>query len=237
MKLVEYSKKILDYIFPYKCPLCAEFTLKNDGFCPTCWAKLNFISKPYCKICGFKFGISCIEEVLCGSCIARPPKFDNARSLFKFDEHSKKLVHHFKYYDKTELGKIFASLIWRRYGEEFAKIDFIVPVPMHKLKRLFRMYNQAQILGLYISKVSGKSMIPDLLVKFKWTKSQTSLRAKERKKNLSGSLRINPKYSVGGKKILLVDDVRTTGATLSECSQILKKAGAESVSIVTIASS
>lgn len=226
---------IINFILPPRCLSCAEMTISDRDFCANCWKNLNFITKPYCIICGYKFNISILEEMKCGKCLQTKPAYTLARSLIKFDEYSKKIIHAFKYKDKTILAKTFTRLLYNHYHQEFCYADLIVPVPMNRFKRLFRMYNPAFILALEISKIMNITMVPDMLIKTKWTKAQTYLSKNEREKNLSGSLIFNKKYQITDKKILLVDDVFTTGTTINKCSKILKAAGAQEIYVMTIA--
>lgn len=225
---------ITNFILPHRCISCSELTEQGDGLCARCFGKLNFISSPYCKICGFPFEFDMEEKYECGKCISEPPKYDLARSLFNFDPYSKKLIHGFKYNDQTSNAKLFSKLLFSRYKEDFKDIDLIVPVPMNRFKRIFRNYNPPQILGKQLEKLLSRKQVPDLLIKSKWTKPQTRLSQSQRKENLSGSLQINKKYNIKNKVILLVDDVRTTGVTSNTCSSILKRAGAKSVKLITI---
>ncbi len=129
---------------------------------------------------------------------------------------------------------MFAKLIVARYKKEIQEVDLVIPVPMHRIKRIFRQYNSAQILAKDISDLLKIPMVPDVLIKTKWTKPQTKLSKYEREKNLSGSLVFNMKRIVKGMKILLIDDVRTTGTTCNTCARLLKTAGATSVKLVTV---
>lgn len=225
---------IANFILPHRCVSCSELTEWGDGLCSSCFAKLNFISSPYCQICGFPFEFEMEEKYECGKCIANPPKYTLARSLFNFDSYSKKLIHGFKYNDQTSNAKLFSKLLYSRYKQDFDDVDFIAPVPMNRFKRIFRNYNPPQILGEQLAKRFNKAQIPDLLIKSKWTKPQTRLSQNQRKKNLVGSLHFNKKYNIKDKIILLVDDVRTTGVTSNSCSSILRNAGAKSVKLLTI---
>ena len=226
---------LFDYILPPCCLSCSELTANSKGFCATCWHKLNFIAKPYCISCGQKLNISIFEDMECAKYLHKKPVYNIARSLVKFDEHSKKVIHAFKYQDKTGLAKVFAKLMTERYGLELSKADLIAPVPMHKLKRLFRLYNQSHILAKEIATLLKKPLKSDLLIKAKWTKPQASLPKSAREKNLSGSLKFNTKYLIEGKNIILVDDVITTGTTVKQCTKLLKNAGANDVYILAIA--
>lgn len=231
-KIYQY---IIDYILPCRCPSCAEITDSNEDFCSKCWKKLNFITKPYCSICGRQFNISILEGMKCGKCLQSYHYYDWSRSLVKFDEYSKKIIHTFKYKDKTSLAETFTKLLYNQYSHELHNIDLIIPVPMNRFKRLFRMYNPALLLVLEMNKIINTTMIPDILIKTKWTKAQTYLSKNEREKNLAGSIIINKKYQIQGKRILLLDDVVTTGTTINKCAKILKAAGAKHVSVMTIA--
>ena len=182
-----------------------------------------------------QFEISLSEDMSCGRCIARPPSFDFARSLLKFDKNSKQLIHAFKYHDKIELAKFFSQLLYKTYCNQIGNIDYIIPVPMHRIKRLLRMYNQADLLCKEIAMRAGKLRVPDLLIKTKWTKSQVYLSKRARKENLRNTIKLNPKYDVRDKVILIIDDVVTTGSTLDYCSKLLKNAGAKSVIALTVA--
>jgi ComF family protein len=225
---------IVNYVFPYRCSACSELTDQKDGVCAKCFQKLNFIADPYCNICGTPFDFTIKEQMICGKCISFPPPYDLSRSLFKFDEQSKKLVHAFKYNDRTTYAKMFARLLVMRYGSVIEDIDIIVPVPMHRFKRIFRNYNSSQILAHEIAKIIKKPMLPEMLIKQKWTRPQTGLSRVGRSKNLVGSIRIGDQTKLQDKVVLLVDDVKTTGATSSLCSRLLKKAGARAVKLVTI---
>lgn len=225
---------VSDFVLPHRCISCSELTDQSDGLCSKCFSKLNFISSPYCKICGFPFEFDMEGQYECAKCISEPPKYELARSLFKFDPYSKKIIHAFKYNDQTSSAKLFAKLLFARYKDDFKDIDLIVPVPMNRLKRIFRNYNPPQLLGKELTKFFKREQVADLLIKSKWTKPQTRLSRKQRKENLNGSLHINKKYDVKNKVILLVDDVRTTGVTSNTCSSILKKSGAKSVKLLTI---
>lgn len=218
---------------PPRCVDCNCITSIDHVLCHECWPKYKFIDEYFCKKCGRGFDIDIDSE--CLDCIKKPPYFDISRSLFKYDDNSKKIIHHFKYHDKTSLSIFFARTLYRRYKDLIDDSDIITYVPMHRFKRIFRLYNQAFILAKEISKISKTPILPDLLVKHKYTKPQTSLSRTKRKKNLIGSISANEKYDISKKKLLLIDDVITTGETINLCAKILKGNGAEKVTILSIA--
>jgi len=236
--ILYWIKNFLQVVFPPKCLSCYELVSGEiKGLCSSCHAKIMFISDACCHICGKAFGIDLSQGVVCASCLVQPPIYDCSRSLIKFDLGSKNIIHALKYYDKTILIKFFASLLHSRFHSIIEDADYIVFVPMHKWKRIMRMYNHAHLLSLYLSKISKRPMIKDLLIKVKLTKSQTGLSKKDREKNLKNSIVMNGKNKklIKGKKLLLVDDVLTTGSTINLCSKLLKKAGAEKIYVLTIA--
>jgi len=234
--LYKIGRHILDYILPQRCFSCSELSQDSGGFCGKCWSDLDFITDPLCEVCGRKFTLDLEHNQTCLACIKSRPSYDNARAIFKFDDNSKNLIHAFKYYDKTILARKFAEMMSARYSNQMIDADLIVPVPMHKIKRLMRMYNQAGILALELSRAIQKPIAQDVLVKRKWTSPQTLLSYKARLKNISGSILVKNEHAIRGKKIILVDDVMTTGTTVSLCSSELKKAGAAAVFVACIAS-
>jgi ComF family protein len=226
----------INFILPYRCISCSEILADNNSLCAKCFSNLHFITQPLCHHCGVDFAFPIEGKILCGKCIFAPPKYDCARSLLKFNEHSKKLIHRFKYNDHTAFGKIFARHIIARYRTDIEGNDVIIPVPMNKYKRLFRQYNPPQILAQYLAELSAIPMLADALIKTKWTKGQTYLTRRKRQKNLQGSIITNKVHALKGLKIILVDDVKTTGSTAEYCAKQLKKAGASKVTLITICS-
>ncbi len=166
--------------------------------------------------------------------MSQKPIYDMARGVLKFDEESKKLIHHFKYYDKTTLAKIFALNMLNQYSSIIQQSDLIIPVPMHRFKRMLRFYNHAFILAKELASIAHKSVLSDVLIKSKWTKSQAKLSKKERDVNLANSFELQNTHLIKNKKILLIDDVLTTSATANACSKLLKK-HAQSVSVLVVA--
>jgi ComF family protein len=228
-------KQGLNFLYPPTCLVCRENSLEDNLLCHKCWSKFQFISSPYCASCGCPFSFEVSRDALCGKCIASPPKYDAARHLFKYEYLSKKLIFALKYNDQTYLAKIFAELLFKKYNTEIIKYDLIVPVPMHWLKRIFRMYNQASLLAIEISKCSNIQIKHDILIKNKWTKAQSSLRREARQNNLRGSIQVDNANFLKGKNIILVDDVLTTGATVRECCNQLRKNGAKNILVLTVA--
>jgi ComF family protein len=203
--------------------------------CPECWKKIKWIGDPKCKICGAPFEID--VDLMCAKCAKEKPRFDKAVAAFEYDDFSKGMILKFKHGDTTFFGPQLAAWLYRASVDAIKNADIIVPVPIRFFKRLKRKYNQSELLAQELSKLSGIPYEPRILRKEKSTPQQEGLSRTARLKNVVGSFGIAEKYSglLKGKVVVLVDDVLTTGATVNECSKILKKRGAEKVIVLTVA--
>jgi ComF family protein len=229
-------QQLINYIFPARCLSCSEYIDNSANFCSNCWNKFHFIKEPYCSICSYQFeNIFTCQNQICLACQKSPPNYDFARCLLKYDESNKKLIHNFKYYDKTIIAKPIAKILVSRYMDDIGEIDIIIPAPMNKLKRLNRLYNHAQTLADEVGSLLEKKVRSDILVKVKHTKPQSILSKQNRMKNLVGSIEIQHNLEILDKRILFVDDIMTTGSTASLCAGLLKKAGAKQVIVLCIA--
>lgn len=233
---MSYFKKILNIFFPLKCIVCDTYETETY-VCSSCWSKINFITKPYCKICSFPFLYEEDDDAICGSCVAKHPSFKKLTYLMKYDQHSKKIIHRFKYQDKLEILNYLTNLMCTSLKDTKDKIDFVAPVPMHKLKIINRGYNQSALLASKLAKKLNKEYLPDLLIKLKNSKPQMGLSKKEREKNVKNTIRINNKLicKIHNKNILLVDDVITTGSTIKECCKILQQNSCNEIYISALA--
>ena len=223
------------YLLPNCCLICNE-ALQIDGcFCSKCWPTLGFVGDAICKICCKEFTIDIGDlHNICAKCMIKPPIYDESRALMKFTPNSQKLIHQFKYYNSPWLAKVFAKLIMARYNPWIKSFDTIIAIPMHKLKRLMRGYNQAQILAKELGCMSNVTLLNNVLTKKRITKSQTTLSKKKRMENLENSFAINNVDSIKGKNILLVDDVITTGSTANLCASLLKENSVGKVAIISV---
>jgi ComF family protein len=224
---------VVIYLMPPKCLACRDLIWGKGGLCSICWQKCTFIKDICCITCG-RFARH--QGLICGFCIKDRPHYECARSLINFNFVSKGFIHDLKYRDRTDLIHFFAKLLAGTYADFIKEVDLIIPVPMHYLRRIMRSYNQAHILAFSLARYTNKPFAPFILKKSRFTSPQTLMNKKERKQNLKNSFSIANAEELIGKKILLVDDVMTTGSTVNICSQALKKAGAKSVRVLTIAS-
>lgn len=218
------------------CLICNKI-ISSGYFCVEDFNKLQFIGKPSCGICGHPFEFEVDKNMLCGACIAQKPKYNKAISILKYDEFSRGFIFQFKYGDKINLSKFFASLMFSGSKEFIEDIDFITPVALHKKRLRKRKYNHSALLAKDFAKFSKLPLIIDLLIRHKNTKPQSSLSKKARKRNIQGAFKFNDKYlkRVQGKNILIIDDIITTGVTIDNYCKILRKAKVGKIYVLTLA--
>jgi ComF family protein len=214
-----------------KCGLLLE---SKEGLCASCWSTIPFISKPYCFCCGLPFDFEIEDKALCGVCNQENIPYKTARSVFSYTNESKELILKFKHTDSTHSAPVFAS--WMARCLEDIESPLCVPVPLHWTRLFMRTYNQAALLAQEIAKQKGWTYAPSLLIRNRRTPSQGHLAKKERIKNVQHVFRVSEtkKEHLSGKTILLIDDVFTTGATVSACTLALLKAGARDVHVLTL---
>lgn len=177
-------------------------------------------------------------QPLCGSCLKKKPSYDKLLAVFRYNHLIKKVIKNFKYNDSTYLAKKLAKIIWQQQKDEIMNSDLILAMPIHKNKLKIRKFNQCALLTNELVKLSGKSFVPyNTILKVKDTEAQNRLNKKERISNQKKAFLVNQKYRslIKNKRILLIDDVITSGSTIENCSKELKKRGAQSVTAITIA--
>lgn len=212
---------ILDLIFPIHCYICDEI-VASEGLCPSCWKKIEFLTPSRCDCCGFPFQGNI--KGLCGKCIKEKPPIDKLCACIKYNSKSTGLMMKFKNFAQSEILDFFMPLIAREM--DGVGIDCVVPVPLHWTRQLWRGYNQAAIIAKKVAEELYKPYLPYGLKRIRFTKPNVQKRD-ERKSKVARAFLATENFK--GQRILLVDDVYTTGATMRECAKMLKKAGAESV--------
>ena len=233
----QIGARAIDAVLPPRCLNCDEIVEKNGSLCSTCWEAVDFISQPFCVRCGIPFEFEADLGTVCGACSAKPPDFDQARSVMRYGDRSRGLILRFKHADRTEGAVAFANWMARAGGELLSNCDLIVPVPLHWARLFKRRYNQAALLANILGQSSGRRVAPRLLQRVKATPSQGRLSRTSRERNVASAFRVHPSATeeLRGRRVLLVDDVFTTGATVSACSRALKRAGADGVDVLVLA--
>ena len=236
--ILSFLKKLIQFFFPERCVGCGEL-LKEDTplFCNNCFLTLKAINPPFCYKCGYPFPGYVKVSHLCGECIKEKRYFDFARSCFSYEGLIREAIQKFKFNGKVFIGLKFADIMFSRTSYFFEKRDWdlIIPVPVHINKLRKREFNQAQVLASKIAFYLGIPYLRYLLIKKINNPSQFSLKREDRIKNVKGVFDIVHPKKIKEKKLLLIDDVMTTGATVNECAKILKRYGAKRVDVFTIA--
>lgn len=231
-------KLVINTLLPPRCIYCGQIVKSEHTLCTPCFQQIRFITQPYCKVCGLPFETQSefSGKMLCPDCASKKRMTRMNRAAIVYDEFSKKALLAFKFSDKPENAKLFAKWLKTAGKDIFdAGVDIIVPVPL-SYKRLFRRhYNQSAVLALELSKLTGVKADVFCLQKPHHTKPQSVLDANARLKNIKNAFKLKKGATVEGKRVLLVDDIMTTGATLAECAKVLLKAGAASVDTLTVA--
>lgn len=232
--------KLLDLlVFPSFCLLCAA-PLGRPGeraVCRGCLDGLVPYEGPACLCCG-RFFDSAGGDHLCRRCLERPPEFSIHRSCGRYDGVLKDVVLLYKYRRVSMLSRVLADFAGRALAgreEIWSGVDRLVPVPLHRIRRKERGFNQAQLLTRELARTRGIEALENCLIKTKNVLPQTTLRAGERETNTRGAYSVKRARRLAGKVVLLVDDVFTTGSTLRECSRVLRLAGAADVRALTLA--
>lgn len=228
-----YAELGLDILFPPRCLNCRGPVDRSGVLCGTCWSAIGFIGLPHCAACGRPFDFDPGAGARCGACLRHPPAFDRARAVFVYDDASRGLILGFKHADRTHAAPAFAQWMARAGGELLATADRLVPVPLHWTRLFKRRFNQAALLAQELGKQSGVAMLPQGLKRMRRTPSQGHLSAAERWRNLAGAFRAPRRLD--GLRIVLVDDVLTSGATVEACAKALRAAGASAVDVLTLA--
>ena len=230
-------RRASDFLFPPACPGCGRVMAEHGALCQACWRDVAFIERPYCEALGTPFSHDLGAGFLSAEAIANPPVFDRLRAVCTFDGTARALVHGLKYRDRTELTPMMAHWMARAGAELIADCDVIVPVPLHRWRLVSRRFNQAADLARALEGETGRPMLANALRRKRRTAQQVGLGKAAREANMKGAFDVTAqgKSELIGKRVLLIDDVYTTGATVSAATRALKRAGAAKVDVLTFA--
>jgi ComF family protein len=232
---------LLDLLFPPRCGACGIAVGPGSGgrLCEQCSTEVSYLGSPICTCCGAPLSADGgREDRFCRFCLASRPAFDRARSLLHYRPPLSRLLHRFKFQGDTAAGACLSGLVAHGQFNQMSVAqgcELIIPVPLHRSRLRARGMNQSLVLARLIFRSSAEKIRPSVLIRIKNTRSQTDLSGDERRQNLRGVFAVNPKKAVAGKRILLVDDVFTTGTTVDECAKTLKKQHAAEILVWTLA--
>lgn len=227
----------LDALLPPRCLACGALTGADAALCAGCWNKLAFIEAPLCACCGRPFEFELETGALCAACIHSRPVFERARAVFRYDDASRPLVLGFKHGDRTDSAPALAQWLARAGRELIEDADAIVPVPLHWWRLFRRHYNQAAMLANELGRITDRPVLADVVRRRRATPSQGRLSARARRRNVAGAFAMVPGQTgaIRSRRVLLVDDVLTTGATAEAVAETLLEAGAHAVDLLVVA--
>jgi ComF family protein len=229
----------LDILYPPACLACRKATAAHHALCPACWGETRFIERPYCERLGTPFAQDMrAPGLISPEAMADPPVFGRARAVVRYDDGpARRLVHRLKYSDRLELARPMGAWMARSGAEILSEADLIVPVPLHRFRLLSRRFNQAATLAHCVSEACAVPVDTEALVRVKQTPPQVGLSRPQRAGNVQGAFRVpeDAKPRLYGMRIVLVDDVLTSGATANAASRALLRGGARSVDVLVFA--
>lgn len=225
-------------LYPRTCIGCGKPSPETFRYlCWDCWSEAARIEPPFCGLCGDPVAGSIEHDYICYSCSGEKPFFDAARSVIRYDGVMGEALRQLKYekalWLACDMAELLLSCLQAEYpGREF---DLVVPVPLHHVRRRDRSYNQSSVLAYELAKRLHCRMSLGILRRIRPTATQTNLTAAQRLSNVNNAFQSQRKKWLAGRRVLLVDDVMTTGATVNACARALKKGGATSVHVLTVA--
>jgi ComF family protein len=230
------ARLALDIALPTLCVACRE-PVDGDGVCAECWAKLSFIAAPLCPRLGIPFIYDPGPGLLSMEAIANPPAYTRARAAVRYDDVARTLVHGLKYQDRTDLAPAMGRWMARAGAELLADADYLIPVPLHWKRGWSRRYNQSGALARVIERQSGVKMNSEALRRVRPTQQQIGLTRPQRASNVQGAFKVaaDRQSEIQGRRVVLIDDVLTSGATVDACARALLRAKAASVDVLVFA--
>jgi len=231
------GRVLLDLAYPPVCLNCDAPTATADTLCPACFKALRPITAPLCPVMGLPFAVALGPDALSAEAIADPPPFGRARSAVIYNEVARTVVSRLKYGDRPELARFCASLMASAGHELWGGAPLLVPVPLHAARQRQRRYNQSAELAQALGRITGLAVDPSLVLRTRKTRQQVGLSGDGRARNVAGAFAVHPDIVLRarGRRVVLVDDVYTTGATIKAVTRTLLRGGIETVDVVSFA--
>jgi ComF family protein len=239
MSLLTFSgigRAMLDLVYPPGCLACRRGLSETGALCSTCWAQVRFIERPFCERLGTPFSHDLGIGILSPEAISDPPVYDRARAVASYEEGPiASLVHRLKYADHTELAGPMGRWMARAGAELLSEADALIPIPLHRYRLFMRRFNQAALLAKAIARHHTISVETDGLIRRKRTRPQVGLSRAQRSANVQAAFEVKDSLKIYGKRLILIDDVLTSGATVEAAARTLLRAGARSVDVLVFA--
>lgn len=226
-KGIVLARKALRLLYPDRCPVCDRM-LRDTWICPACAKKIQYITQPFCYSCGKQLDRQ--EQEYCLDCSRKKHAYRQGRAVFRYQGPVRGMLYRYKYSNRRDYTEFFAREAVRLYGDWVRRlgIDLVVPVPLSKKRSRVRGYNQADLFGKRFAELCGLDYDAQKLIRIRNTAPQKQLSVQERKNNLKNAFKINGNV-VNLKRILLIDDIYTTGSTIDAAALVLKQSGIEDV--------
>lgn len=236
-QFVAAGRRLVDLAMPPACMACGRPVAESGALCAGCWGRLRLIERPFCPRLAIPFGYDIGPDALSAEAIADPPPFARMRAVAVYDDVSGPIVQALKYHDRTELARSMAGMMARAAADLAEAADLVVPVPLHRGRLWRRRFNQSAMIAAEVAHRIGRRHAPELVARIKATRRQVGLKAAERAANVQGAFRVpaEARFELTGRRVLLVDDVYTTGATVKAVTRALLRGGAVAVDVVVFA--
>ncbi len=225
-----------DFVVPPVCLGCQKPLGSHDCLCAACWCQISFIRAPLCDRLGWPMPFDTGGTMVSAQASADPPDYHRARAVAKFEGLMRPLVHGLKYADRHDARRLFGTWMAAAGADLLADADLIVPVPLHRWRLLSRRFNQSALIAGEIARASGIALDQRILERVKQTAQQVGMTRDQRRLNMSGAFKVaaGRGAEIEDKRVVLVDDVITTGATINACARALKRAGAARVDVLAL---
>ncbi len=235
--VTQFLNFAIDFLVPLRCVNCNVLVAKQAAICPDCWKQVRFIDRPFCEIMGTPFSFDLGEGTLSTEAIANPPPFERLRAAVFYDEIARGLISRYKFSDRSDMAPFIANVMRRAGSELIRDADLIVPLPLHWRRLHVRRFNQSAELAKIICQSEKKPYAPMVLVRKKHTKQQIGLSREARRANVAGAFIVpaQKRVELKGKRVLLIDDVYTSGASVKVATKALLRADARAVDVLTFA--
>jgi ComF family protein len=233
------GRAVFDLLLPPSCPTCDAPVDAPGLMCAACFQGVTLLAEPVCRRCGAPFPHQGAggPARLCPACVQAPPAFGRARAALLYDAGAQGLILPLKYADRTELAYVLGLHMARAGAELLRAADLLVPVPLHKRRLFARRYNQAALLARAVGRRAGVAVLPDALVRLRATAPLGEMSAARRAVEVADAFAVRPGRAerIAGRRVLLVDDVLTSGATADACARALLAGGAAGVDVLAAA--